>query len=250
MDFSLASRDGLPTQAAEHGEHEDAVVPELELLRGGAVTTGLRHEPPWKRDWERGVMFAAVATSAESSVYDQRALLRRVARQEALLTIPRRHRLTTRRGAQLLLDLGKSMVPFQDDRAWLGELAGSVTGRDRVELLRFRGTPCRGVVRDDPRVRELYRPPASGTPVVLFSDLGRMRPPFAAGSVAAPDEWGTFIDFVVHAGCPVVCVTPYESADYSAALRRMVSFIPLHNGISLRHAREETSRVRRALGWT
>ncbi|MEU2077312.1 hypothetical protein [Streptomyces sp. NPDC013489] len=247
VDFSLTSLD--PPAGAVEGRRDGSgsPAPDPELLRRGAVTTGLRHEPPWKRDWERGVMFAAVSTTAESTVYDQPALLRRVARQEVLLSIPRRHRLTTRRGVQLLLDHGKAMAPFQDDRGWLGELVGSVAGRDRVEALRFRGTPQRGVVRDDPRVREPYRPPAPGTPVVLFSDLGRMRPRFASGTAAGPTEWRAFIDSVLHAGCPVVCVTPYRPMDYSPALRRVVAFIPLDHGISLRHAHEATSRVRRAL---
>ncbi|MFJ5142821.1 hypothetical protein [Streptomyces sp. NPDC088707] len=247
VDLSLTSLDPIPGGVEGRAAGGGSPAPDPELLRRGAVTTGLRHEPPWKRDWERGVVFAAVATTAESTVYDQPALIRKVARQEVLLSIPRRRRLTTRRGAQLLLDHGKAMVPFQDDRDWLCELVGSVAGRDRVEVLRFRGTPDRGVVRDDPRVREPYRPPAPGTPVVLFSDLGRMRPPFASGAVAGPAEWRTFVDSVLHAGCPVVCVTPYRPLDYSPALRRVIAFIPLDHGISLRHAHEATSRVRRAL---
>ncbi|QES09213.1 hypothetical protein DEJ44_28705 [Streptomyces venezuelae] len=247
VDFSLTALDPLPGTAGERRDGSSSPAPDPELLRRGVVTTGLRHEPPWKRDWERGVMFAAVATTTESTVCDQPALLRKVARQEVLRSLPLRRRLTTRRGAQLLLDHGRAMAPFRDDRAWLGELVGSVAGRDRVEVLRFRGTPGRGVVRDDPRVRAAYRPPAPGTPVVLFSDLGRMRPAFASGAVAGPDEWRAFVDSVVHAGCPVVCVTPYQAADYSLALRRVVAFIPLDHRISLRHAHDATSRVRRAL---
>ncbi|WP_306325659.1 hypothetical protein [Streptomyces venezuelae] len=249
VDFSLTALDPHPG-TGPGGERQDdsrSPAPDPELLRRGVVTTGLRHEPPWKRDWERGVMFAAVATTTESTVCDQPALLRRVARQEVLRSLPLRRRLTTRRGAQLLLDHGRAMAPFRDDRAWLRELVGSVAGRDRVEVLRFRGTPGRGVVRDDPRDRTAYRPPAPGTPVVLFSDLGRMRPAFASGAVAGPDEWRAFVGSVVHAGCPVICVTPYQAGDYSPALRRMVAFIPLDHRISLRHAHDATSRVRRAL---
>ncbi|MFJ2932230.1 hypothetical protein ACIO8G_05645 [Streptomyces sp. NPDC087219] len=251
VDFSLTSRDGRAHDDRRPPFADGSTAwagPEPELLRHGTVTTGLRHEPPWKQGWARGVMFGVVATPAESTVCDQAALLRGVARQKALLTIPRRRRLTTRRGAQLLLDHGKAMVPFQDDRPWLSDLLGSIAGRDRVEVLRFRGTPRRGVVRDDPGARDPYRPPVPGTPVVLFSDLGRMRPPFAGASVAGADEWRGFIESVLRAGCPLICVTPYQLSAYREELRRRVAFIPLGRGVSIRHAQEATARVRRALG--
>ncbi|MEU0392210.1 hypothetical protein ABZ208_05385 [Streptomyces sp. NPDC006208] len=244
--FSVTSLGGLrgatasPPEGHQPGEGAD-------LLRRTRVAAEPAHEPPWKPDWARGIMFATVSTSVESRELDQSALLRKVARREALRAVPRRQRLSTRRGAQLLLDHGAGMAPFQDDRTWVHDLVGSIAGRDRVEVLRFRGTPGRGVVRRGPLVRERYRPPLPGTPVVLFSDLGRMRPPFAGVSTAGPEEWRAFIDVVLHSGCPVVCLTPYEPADYTAALRRRVAFIPFDRSISLRHARQATSGVRRWL---
>ncbi|MFB6838366.1 hypothetical protein [Streptomyces sp. NPDC056361] len=251
VDFSLTAHDGFSARGAASAGVEDSAVPtgpEAGLLRRHTVTTALRHEPPWKPGWARGVMFGAVAMPAESTVCDQAALLRGVARQKALVTIPRRRRLTTRRGAQLLLDHGKAMVPFQDDRIWLSDLLGSIAGRDRVEVLRFRGTPRRGVVRDDPLARDPYRAPAPGTPVVLFSDLGRMRPPFSGSTVAGTDEWHAFVDSVVHTGCPIVCLTPYQPYEYPETLRRTVAFVPLTRDMSIRRAQEATARVRRALG--
>ncbi|MFD9483236.1 hypothetical protein [Streptomyces sp. NPDC059991] len=245
VDFSLTAIGGPPPQAAvtdgANGPAAGAGLPERTT-----AATPLSHEPPWKGDWARGIMFAVVATPVESREVDQRALLRGVAGRQALRAVPRRRRFSTRRGAQLLLDHGPGMAPFRDDGLWLRELVGSIAGRDRVEVLRFRGAPGRGVVRQDPLTIDPYRPPPPGTPVILFSDLGRMRPPFAGQGVAGPQEWRAFVHSVAHSGCPVICLTPYESADYPAPLRKKVAFVPLDRRVSLRHAREATARVR---GW-
>ncbi|WP_197370191.1 hypothetical protein, partial [Streptomyces clavuligerus] len=247
LDFSLTALHGLRERGTEPPLPDDTTGTPAEPLARSTATAALPHETPWKQGWARGIMAAAVATPVESRELDERALLRHVARQDALRSVPLRTRLTTRRGAQLLLDHGPAMVPFQDDRAWLAELTARVAGRDRVEVLRFRTTPAAGVVRRDPLTREPYRPPQPGTPVVLFSDLGLLRPPFAGGAGAGPDDWAAFLGALTHAGCPVVCVTPYRAADHPAALRRTVAFVPLDRAISLRHARDATARVRRAL---
>ncbi|GHG50880.1 hypothetical protein [Streptomyces griseocarneus] len=247
LDFSLVSAAG-PRRAAERAASTAAAAEASpDLLRFAPAPCTPAYEPPWTPDWARGVMFAAVATPVAGRELNLRALLCRVSRHDAIRAVPRRLRPTTRRGAQLLLDHGPGMAPFQDDRLWLRELLGSVAGRNRVEVLRFRGVPGRGVVRRDPLDLQEYRPPPPGTPVVLVSDLGRLRPPFAGRWAARPGEWVDFVDTVVHSGCPVVCLTPYEPAAYPAALRARVAFIPLDRRISLRHAKEATAGVRRHL---
>ncbi|PKV89185.1 hypothetical protein [Streptomyces sp. TLI_146] len=245
VDFSLTAIGG-PAPPAGEANGANGTQPGAGLPRRRTAAVPLTHEPPWKKDWARGIMFAAVATPVESREVDQRALLRGVAGRQALRAVPRRRRLSTRRGVQLLLDHGPGMAPFRDDGLWLRDLVGSIAGRDRIEVLRFRGAPGRGVVRNDPLTIDPYRPPPPGTPVILFSDLGRMRPPFAGQVVAGPREWRAFVHTVAHSGCPVICLTPYESTDYPALLRKKVAFVPLDRRVSLRHAQRATARVR---GW-
>jgi hypothetical protein len=204
-------------------------------------------EPPWSPEWARGVMVAAVSAPVASRRLDQRALVRKVSRQQALRTVPWQRRPSTRRGVQLLLDHGAGMSPFQDDRRWLRALLESVAGRDRVEVLRFTGSPLRGVVRTAGGAAETYRPPAPGTPVVLVSDLGRIRPPFTGRATARLDEWVDFVDGVLHSGCPTVCMTPFPAHTYPRSVRGRVALIPFDRRISLRHAREATRAVHRLL---
>jgi hypothetical protein len=191
-------------------------------------------------------MFAAVSTTVASRRLDERTLGRKMSRQEGLRAVPWQRRLSTRRGVQLLLDHGAGMVPFQDDRRWLRELAGSIAGRDRVETLRFAGSPLRGVVRNDPADPQPYRPPAPGTPVVFVSDLGRVQPPFAGDPGVPAHDWQDFVYQLLRSGCPAVCLTPYSSAEYSQALRDKIALIPFDRRISLRHAQEALRRIRQA----
>ncbi|RAJ71914.1 hypothetical protein K378_00738 [Streptomyces sp. Amel2xB2] len=204
------------------------------------------YEPLWKPDWARGVMFATVSTPVASRRLDARTLSRKTARHESLRTVPWQSRPSTRRGVQLLLDHGAGMTPFQEDRRWLRELAGSIAGRDRVEVLRFRGTPLRGVVRGDPAAPQPYRPPAPGTPVVLVSDLGRARRPFADEPSVPAADWREFIHRLLRSGCPAVCITPFPADDYPRSLRDRVALIPFDRRISLRYAQEALRRIRQA----
>ncbi|MGW2717022.1 hypothetical protein [Streptomyces sp. NPDC001492] len=248
LDFTLA-RTRLPSadERAAYSAPDEHVMADLP----DEDTRGSHHlsapEPPWSPEWARGVMVAAVSAPVASRRLDQRALLRKVSRQQVLRSVPWQRRPSTRRGVQLLLDHGQGMAPFQDDRQWLRALLESVAGRDRVEVLRFTGSPLRGVVRAARSAPEPYRPPAPGTPVVLVSDLGRISPPFTNGAAARPDEWPAFVDGVLRCGCPPVVLTPFPAAVYPPSLRGRVALIPFDRRISLRYAREATRTVHRLL---
>lgn len=132
------------------------------LLDGGAEDAAAPvPASPWVDRWAPGVMFAAASTDVVSRTVDERALVRRLADRSFLRELPRRERPTTRRGIQLVLDGGESMQPFRADQRLLRELAGGVVGRDRVEVVRFRGTPLRGVRRAGRRAWVTYRAPAA-----------------------------------------------------------------------------------------
>lgn len=244
LDFSLtlaASPADAPRPASAAGTDFSPDGPDDAAPRAPSPT----YVPPWTPEWARGVMFAAVSTPIASRRLDQRTLSRKASRQEGLRAVPWQRRSSTRRGVQLLLDHGAGMAPFQDDRRWLTELAGSIAGRDRVEVLHFRDAPLRGVVRSDPARPQDYRPPAPGTPVVLVSDMGRARPAFTGASAARLHEWQDFVRLLLRSGCPAVCVTPFAAAEYPRSLRDGVALIPFDRRISLGHVREATRRIRR-----
>ncbi len=213
---------------------------------GAVQSAGL--EPPWTPEWARGVMVAAVSAPVASRRLDQRALVRKVSRQQVLRTVPWQRRPSTRRGVQLLLDHSPGMAPFHEDRRWLHGLMASVAGRDRVEVLRFSGSPRRGVVHAGSAAGpQAYRAPAPGTPVVLVSDLGMLRPPLTGDRTARVHEWLDFLDQVLRCGCPPACLTPFPATAYLPQVRERVALIPLDRRISLRHAREATRKIHRLL---
>lgn len=201
-------------------------------------------EPPWAVRWAPGVMLAAASTDVFGRVLDDRALVRAVAHRSPVRRLPFRPRPTTRLGMQLVLDGSESMLPFRADQRWLRELADAVVGRGRVEVLRFQGTPWRGVRAVGRRGRVAYRAPTAGTPVVVVSDLGLRRLPFSGASAAGLAEWRDRLDAVRRAGCPVVCLTPYEAWAHPWTLRRRVALIPLDRRTSIRAAWRESRRAR------
>lgn len=250
IDFSLVltrlpaqdeSRDSLP------GPGTIAASGDLFAQTEGAHDAGPTVEPPWTPEWSRGVMVAAVSAPVASRRLDQRTLVRKVSRQEVLRAVPWQRRPSTRLGVQLLLDHSAGMAPFQDDRRWLCGLMASVAGRDRVSVLRFTGSPLRGVMRTGSSVLETHRAPAPGTPAVLVSDLGHARPPFTGSATGRLDEWLTFIDGLLHGGCPPVCLTPFPVVAYPSSITERVALIPFDRRISLRHAQEATRKIHRLL---
>ncbi|MEU0935503.1 hypothetical protein [Embleya sp. NPDC005971] len=201
-------------------------------------------QPPWAVRWAPGVMFAVASTDVLGRVLDERALVRAVVDGAPVRRLPFRPRPTTRLGLQLLLDGGESMLPFGADQRWLRDLADAVVGRGRVEVLRFQGTPWRGVRAMRRHGRVGYRAPAPGTPVVVVSDLGLRRLPFSGAAAAGVAEWRDWLDAVHRAGCPVVCLTPYEAGAHPWTLRRRVALVSLDRRTSIRAAWRESRRVR------
>ncbi|MYS84175.1 hypothetical protein [Embleya scabrispora] len=240
---SGASGAGGPggTSGASRGAESDPVG--LRRLLDPGVGDG-PPEPPWAVRWAPGVMFAAASTDVFGRILDDRTLVRAVADRSPVRRLPLRTRPTTRLGIQLVLDGGESMLPFRADQRWLRELADAVVGRGRVEVLRFQGTPWRGVRTVGRCGRVAYRVPAAGTPVVVVSDLGLRRLPFSGASAAGAAEWRDWLDAVRRAECPVVCLTPYPARAHPWTLRRRVALIPLDRRTSIRAAWRESRRVR------
>src|SRR6202008_4057123 len=104
-------------------------------------------------------------------------IIESVCRGERVRFIPRLSIPTLTRGVQLLIDRGENMQPFAADQTALLAFLVRVVGRDRTEVNYFEGSPLWGAGIGPKDEWSDYRPPASGTPVVLVTDLGIAQPP-------------------------------------------------------------------------
>jgi hypothetical protein len=174
--------------------------------------------PLFRPRWERALVAAAISVAAPGGAVDLDEVVRRMARARPITRLPLRQRPSLRQGAHVLIDTGKAMLAFFDDRRLLAANLRRVVGTDRTTVARFVGTPARGAGSG---AAADWAPfvPAPGRPVVLVSDLGVAPSPDRAGA----DEWLAFAAGMADAGCRVVAISPYPASRVPPALAAAVT---------------------------
>jgi hypothetical protein len=151
-------------------------------------------------------------------------VLGHICRAEAITQIPQKPVPTLVRGVQVLIDRGETMQPFAVDQALLSARIVDVVGRDRTAVMYFMGSPQWGAGVGPPEDWPPYKPPVSGTPVLVLSDLGIARPRDVAG-MATPNDWSSFAALLARAGCPLVAFVPYPSRRWPPLIRHRMTIV-------------------------
>ena len=214
---SLRPLDGAPPLALESSERDEPRLPLTPLTRVAST---------------RAILSASLSTDVAVGVDVQRAV-GIIARREPFDHLPVRTIRTVRRGVQLLVDKSVGMAPYLRDQSWLSEWIIRVVGRQRVEIASFTGVPQRGLHRGLRRLRA-YRPPPSGTPIVVLTDLGIAYP--LLDNAAGPADWLAFASLARHAGCPVTAFVPYPSARWPPGLDRIMTILQWDRQLTARQA--------------
>jgi hypothetical protein len=197
-----------------------AAVP-LDDERPDHVTFTPPHEPLFESRWTRAIIGAICGTRAQDGPLDLDAVVERLGRCEALTDVPRELVTTLRRGIQLLVDHGESMMPFMRDVDDLSRRIVEIVGRDRTQVWRFAGCPIHGAGPEGPSTWSTpYFPPPPGTPVVVLTDLGLTRGAITRDG-ATQREWLTFARLLADAGCPAIAVVPQSPSPRMARLSRV-----------------------------
>jgi hypothetical protein len=160
--------------------------------------------------WERSLLTTALATADDQGPLDIDRLVQVLAQARPVTALPRQIVPTLRRGVQVALDVGTAMTPLLRDQAELLAALRVVIGGDRLEVIRFIGTPLlHWAPSSQPWSEKPYAPPAAGTPVLLITDLGIGKAPATASESAGPDAWSEFARHLERAGCPAVALVPH-----------------------------------------
>lgn len=182
--------------------------------------------PLFRPQWTRGILNASLATRAADGPLDVERVAEMLARRESVERFPTLPSQTMRRGAQLLVDKGRAMMPFSRDQAWLLNEIRDVAGDSLVRVLRFVGSPLRGACdKPAPKPWPQYRPPPPGTPVVLVTDLGISRQSATVADRADEKEWLEFAGVVERALCPLVAFVPYGQERWPRSLARRMNIV-------------------------
>ncbi len=177
-------------------------------------------QPPslLRPQWQRGVLSTALATAEEYGPVDVARLVDVVAARRPVRMLPRQVVPTLRRGVQVALDVGRSMLPFLADESELLTELKRVVGTERLEAIRFVGTPLRQWARgEDVWADVAYPPPSAGTPVLVVSDLG-IGASVARSVAVTTDDWLLFAAHLKRAGCPLIALVPYAPSRWPRAL--------------------------------
>ncbi|GAB6909569.1 conserved hypothetical protein [Desulfosarcina cetonica] len=181
--------------------------------------------PLWHPRTARALISTAMATPQGEGAVDIQKILDQVARLRPLATLPHLTLSTLRFGVQLLVDRGAGTWPFYRDQELLRRQIEMVVGRDRVETLFFADLPLHGIGPGSRRTwRRRYTPPATGTPVVLLTDLG-IAGRRALGVGASAETWSVFADRVRDAGCPLLALVPYGPTRWPASLEKCMTIL-------------------------
>lgn len=194
----------------------------------GALPVPLPHAvhpfPPLIPDHRaRSVLGAVVGRRVANGPVDVERLVADVARGRPVQDIPRRQRLSTAVGVQVLVDRGPAMAPFRSD---VDDVVGRVVRLlpdDTCVVVEFEGSPLDRVlaITDGEEGHVPYAPaflPAPGSTVLVLCELGIGRPATGPRS-ARPTEWLRLHEEVAQRGCRTVFLVPYGPARWPAALR-------------------------------
>lgn len=182
-----------------------------------AMSAGLRIDPLFEPPRQRALLAALVAAPVDDGEVDLDVLVEMLARRQLPGELPRRCVWSLRRGVQLLLDRGATMVPFDRDvDALLRRLHGLLPA-DRIACLHFVGNPLRGCRRPGEPAKVAWTPPPRGTPVLLVSDLGIGGSAQRIGRTT-PSMWREFAAFAADAGVLLRTLVPYAPGRWPAGL--------------------------------
>jgi hypothetical protein len=165
----------------------------------------LPFEPLLRRSGERAVVSTMLRTRRRSGppvIFD---LVRAAAQMKPLSGVPGSWQ-DSLHGADVLVDVGDSMVVFGRDQEWLTSLIRRVVGDDRIRVFSFSGSPAQGVTSEDEPLPGPYAPPP-GRPILMLTDLGIGAEP--SGDAAPASEWRDFARRMRTARCHLIALVPY-----------------------------------------
>jgi hypothetical protein len=190
-------------------------------------------EPLFAPGWARAMLAAIAATPGADGDPHITPVIATIASGQPVSRIPRMIRYAIRHRLDILLDVGEGMVPFARDQRQLIAAAFRVIGKDRCRVLRFVGTPGRGVWAARDAAAPYMASPDSR--VLIVTDLG-----LAAsfdGTAASAQEWRRWALTLRSAGARPVALVPYPSPRWPPAIRGALPIVLWDRPSSLLHIR-------------
>jgi hypothetical protein len=194
--------------------------------------------------WTRILLQSLLGTEREGGALDTERVIAHLARAAPLAKLWRRRRLQLGR-VQVLIDVSEAMSPFAEDQEALLEDITRIATAQMVNVLFFKHCPELGAGAGEPWAWRPYEAPATGTTVLLLTDLGARRAG-KGGTLIEAGEWLHFTGRVRKAGCPLVALVPYPQGRVHPSLRKAMAVVPWDRSTTT----GQVKRIRSRLGIT
>lgn len=201
----------------------------------------LPHEPLFDPQRARALIGAALATARAEGEIDEPALIDRIASARPIVTVPRRMRLTLARGAQILVDLSPSMLPFRRDQDELLARIDRLVADGLLDVQTFDGDP--GQTWSRRRKASAHEPPRPGTPVLALTDLGLRDA--REGRLQPATTWLAFAAGLAQAQVPFVALVPYPPAALPRPMLDRIAVVQWDRPASVSSVQRAAARARR-----
>jgi hypothetical protein len=175
------------------------------------------HEPLLAPRSAAAFLQRVLSRSVEGIELDIDAIVDTFAHSQPIDRLPRRPMRTMRFGAEVLVDLGDGMQPFERDQVKLVESVRRLAGAERTRVTYFADAPLRGAGAGPAWSWEAYRPPSPGTRVIVLSDVG-IGGPLLNPRRALADEWREFVECLLPHDCDAVGLVPYPNHRWPPAV--------------------------------
>ncbi|HSK03493.1 MAG TPA: hypothetical protein VK932_19710 [Kofleriaceae bacterium] len=201
----------------------------------------LPYEPLFDPQRRRALIGAALAAARAEGEIDEPALIDQIASARPIASVPRRTRLTLARGAQVLVDLSPSMMPFRRDQDELLARIDRLVADGLLDVQTFDGDP--GQTWSRRRKASAYEPPRPGTPVLALTDLGLRD--VREGRLQPAMTWLVFAARLAQAQVPFIALVPYPPAALPRPMLDRIAVVQWDRPASVSSVQRAAARARR-----
>ena len=173
-----------------------------------------------------------LATDAADGPVDTEALVSHISTRSLPGTLPRRSRPSLYRGVQVLIDIGRAMLPFRYDCQILSNCVLATVGRSNVQARLFSECPIRGAGEGPRWTWSRYKPPSVGTPVLVLTDAG-IGGPTEHHARSQEDEWIELADLLRKRRSRLILLVPYPKKRWPPRLTERLSIVTWDRNTSL-----------------
>jgi hypothetical protein len=194
--------------------------------------------PLFRPQWTRAILGASLSAQTPTGPPDMERAVEMIAQGRALRLLPRQRIMTLAHGVQVLLDVGESMQPFNQDGATLLRDLKRIVGDGTLDVLQFTGSPRK--MRRVGKIRgwRAYTsfPPQLGACVLVISDFGIARSPSLSYG-ASLSTWLAFAKHLKRRGHRVVGFVPYPPLRWPLLLGRAIALVQWDRSTSVGRVR-------------